>query len=97
MQPEASHSAGQALVRLLADGERPHEGEGQPGDHAEGAQLPGSLDQLLHPTLDPKAERRILASGLPAADPDDEAHADRRDELAGGAGQERKPLLSPSE
>ncbi len=28
---------------------------------------PGALDQLLHPTLDPKAERRLLAHGLPAS------------------------------
>ncbi|MCX8135307.1 MAG: pyruvate, phosphate dikinase [Roseococcus sp.] len=28
---------------------------------------PGSLDQLLHPTLDPKAPRRLLAKGLPAS------------------------------
>ncbi len=28
---------------------------------------PGALDQLLHPTIDPKAERRVLASGLPAS------------------------------
>jgi pyruvate,orthophosphate dikinase len=28
---------------------------------------PGSLDQLLHPTLDPKAERFVLATGLPAS------------------------------
>jgi pyruvate,orthophosphate dikinase len=28
---------------------------------------PGSLDQLLHPTLDPKAERDVLARGLPAS------------------------------
>ena len=28
---------------------------------------PSSLDQLLHPTLDPKAERFILATGLPAS------------------------------
>jgi pyruvate,orthophosphate dikinase len=28
---------------------------------------PSSLDQLLHPTLDPKAERVVLASGLPAS------------------------------
>jgi len=27
----------------------------------------GSLDQLLHPTLDPKAERHVLAQGLPAS------------------------------
>jgi pyruvate,orthophosphate dikinase len=28
---------------------------------------PASLDQLLHPTLDPKAERTVLARGLPAS------------------------------
>ncbi len=28
---------------------------------------PGSLDQLLHPTLDPKAERKVIARGLPAS------------------------------
>ncbi len=28
---------------------------------------PASLDQLLHPTIDPKAERRIVATGLPAS------------------------------
>src|SRR5205085_5496157 len=26
-----------------------------------------ALDQLLHPTIDPKAERRIIATGLPAS------------------------------
>ena len=28
---------------------------------------PLSLDQLLHPTIDPKAERNVLATGLPAS------------------------------
>jgi pyruvate,orthophosphate dikinase len=28
---------------------------------------PNSLDQLLHPTLDPKAERKVIARGLPAS------------------------------
>ena len=28
---------------------------------------PASLDQLLHPTIDPKAKRDIIASGLPAS------------------------------
>ena len=28
---------------------------------------PGSLDQLLHPTLDPQAERQIIGRGLPAS------------------------------
>jgi pyruvate,orthophosphate dikinase len=28
---------------------------------------PAALDQLLHPTLDPKAERHVVAAGLPAS------------------------------
>ncbi|GJD44604.1 Pyruvate, phosphate dikinase [Methylobacterium cerastii] len=28
---------------------------------------PGALDQLLHPTIDPKAERKVIAQGLPAS------------------------------
>src|SRR5438128_2212741 len=28
---------------------------------------PASLDQLLHPTLDPKATRKVIARGLPAS------------------------------
>ncbi len=28
---------------------------------------PASLDQLLHPTLDPKAKREVIATGLPAS------------------------------
>lgn len=28
---------------------------------------PIALDQLLHPTIDPKAERRVIATGLPAS------------------------------
>jgi pyruvate,orthophosphate dikinase len=28
---------------------------------------PGSLDQLLHPTIDPEAERNVIATGLPAS------------------------------
>jgi pyruvate,orthophosphate dikinase len=28
---------------------------------------PASLDQLLHPTLDPKAKRKLIAKGLPAS------------------------------
>ena len=28
---------------------------------------PSSLDQLLHPTIDPKAERNVIATGLPAS------------------------------
>ncbi|MBV8393468.1 MAG: pyruvate, phosphate dikinase, partial [Alphaproteobacteria bacterium] len=29
--------------------------------------VPASLDQLLHPTLDPKAERKVISKGLPAS------------------------------
>ena len=29
--------------------------------------VPASLDQLLHPTLDPKAPRKVVAKGLPAS------------------------------
>ena len=28
---------------------------------------PGALDQLLHPTIDPAAERKVVATGLPAS------------------------------
>jgi pyruvate, orthophosphate dikinase len=28
---------------------------------------PSALDQLLHPTIDPKAERKVIATGLPAS------------------------------
>jgi pyruvate, orthophosphate dikinase len=28
---------------------------------------PGSIEQLLHPTLDPRAEKKVLARGLPAS------------------------------
>ncbi|HYD30921.1 MAG TPA: pyruvate, phosphate dikinase [Azospirillaceae bacterium] len=38
-------------------------------DHAEAVKRidPASLDQLLHPTLDPKAEKKVVARGLPAS------------------------------
>jgi pyruvate,orthophosphate dikinase len=38
-------------------------------DHVEAVRRidPASLDQLLHPTLDPKAEKHVLAKGLPAS------------------------------
>jgi len=36
-------------------------------EHAIMRVAPASLDQLLHPTLDPKAERDILGTGLPAS------------------------------
>ena len=36
-------------------------------DEAVGRIAPDSLDQLLHPTLDPAAEKSLLARGLPAS------------------------------
>ncbi|ACL57800.1 pyruvate, phosphate dikinase [Methylobacterium nodulans] len=36
-------------------------------EEAIGRVEPASLDQLLHPTIDPKAERRVIATGLPAS------------------------------
>jgi pyruvate, orthophosphate dikinase len=38
-------------------------------DHSEAVRRvnPAALDQLLHPTLDPKAPRKLLAKGLPAS------------------------------
>ncbi|GBQ20963.1 pyruvate phosphate dikinase [Acetobacter estunensis NRIC 0472] len=36
-------------------------------EEAIGRVPPASLDQLLHPTLDPKAERNLFARGLPAS------------------------------
>jgi pyruvate, orthophosphate dikinase len=36
-------------------------------DEAVGRIDPGALDQLLHPTIDPSAQRQILATGLPAS------------------------------
>ncbi|WP_336809661.1 pyruvate, phosphate dikinase [Bosea sp. MMO-172] len=36
-------------------------------EDAVGRVEPGALDQLLHPTIDPKAERRVLTTGLPAS------------------------------
>ncbi|WP_338661604.1 pyruvate, phosphate dikinase [Pararoseomonas sp. SCSIO 73927] len=38
-------------------------------DHSEAVRRvnPGSLDQLLHPTLDPEAKRTVLTRGLPAS------------------------------
>ncbi|MDQ0505433.1 pyruvate, phosphate dikinase [Xanthobacter agilis] len=36
-------------------------------EEAVGRVEPGSLDQLLHPAIDPKAERTVLTTGLPAS------------------------------
>ena len=36
-------------------------------EEAVGRVEPSALDQLLHPTIDPKAERKVLTTGLPAS------------------------------
>jgi pyruvate,orthophosphate dikinase len=36
-------------------------------EEAIGRVEPSALDQLLHPTLDPKADRKVVAAGLPAS------------------------------
>ncbi|MHC2108126.1 pyruvate, phosphate dikinase [Methylobacterium sp. CM6246] len=36
-------------------------------EEAIGRVEPSALDQLLHPTIDPKADRKVIASGLPAS------------------------------
>lgn len=36
-------------------------------EEAIGRVEPGALDQLLHPTIDPKSERKVIAAGLPAS------------------------------
>ncbi|HQY62156.1 MAG: pyruvate, phosphate dikinase [Myxococcales bacterium] len=54
---------------------------------------PSSLDQLLHPTLDPRAERRLLATGLAASPGAAQGHivfhADEAERLA----EKGKPVI----
>ncbi len=54
---------------------------------------PATLDQLLHPTLDPKAERRLLATGLAASPGAAQGHivfhADEAERLA----EKGKPVI----
>ncbi|WP_428395569.1 pyruvate, phosphate dikinase [Lichenicoccus sp.] len=47
-------------IEMAQDGLITHE-------EAIGRITPSSLDQLLHPTLDPKAERTVISRGLPAS------------------------------
>ena len=72
------HREGEALD--APDPQRQAHGEGRPAhrrgsggegvisrEEAIGRVEPGALDQLLHPTIDPKADRKVIASGLPAS------------------------------
>ena len=55
---------------------------------------PASLDQLLHPTLDPDAERRVIAVGLPASPGAASGKiAFSADEAEARAAQEEKVIL----
>jgi len=54
------HAALRIAVEMAAEGLITH-------DEAVSRIEPRGLDQLLHPTLDPKAERKVVAKGLPAS------------------------------
>ena len=64
LQTRNGKRTAQASLRIAVD--MAHEGL---IDHAEAIMRvnPASLDQLLHPTLDPKAARVLLSKGLPAS------------------------------
>ena len=73
------HPGGQALDAADALGQAHHQGRAQDrrrprrrrADHADEEAVlridAAGLDQLLHPTIDPEAERHMLATGLPAS------------------------------
>ena len=64
LQTRAGKRTAQAALRVAA--EMVEEGLITP-EEAVTRIDPASLDQLLHPTLDPDAERRVVARGLPAS------------------------------
>ena len=57
-----AHRAGRAAHRRRAG-----EGEAHHQEEAVARIDPAALDQLLHPTIDPNAERKVIATGLPAS------------------------------
>ena len=64
LQTRTGKRTAQAAVRVAVDMVR----EGLIGrEEAVLRVAPGSLDQLLHPQLDPKAKIRVIANGLPAS------------------------------
>jgi pyruvate, orthophosphate dikinase len=64
LQTRAGKRTGPAALKIAVD----MAGEGLiTREEAVGRVDPSSLDQLLHPTLDPKAERKVIAKGLPAS------------------------------
>ena len=64
LQTRAGKRTAKAALRIACD----MVGEGLISRHEAIMRIePGSLDQLLHPTLDPAAERHLLTTGLPAS------------------------------
>jgi pyruvate,orthophosphate dikinase len=64
LQTRSGKRTAKAALRIAVD----MAGEGLIGrDEAVARIDPSSLEQLLHPTIDPKAERNIIGTGLPAS------------------------------
>ncbi len=64
LQTRSGKRTAKAALRIAVD----MAGEGLIGrDEAVARIDPASLEQLLHPTIDPKAERNIIGTGLPAS------------------------------
>lgn len=64
LQTRSGKRTAKAALRIAVDLAQ----EGLIGEEeAIGRVEPGALEQLLHPAIDPKAERRVLTTGLPAS------------------------------
>ncbi len=64
LQTRAGKRTAKAALKIAVD----MAGEGLIGREEAVLRIdPASLDQLLHPTIDPKAERQVIGSGLPAS------------------------------
>jgi len=64
LQTRSGKRTAQAALKIAVD----MVGEGLIDERLAVARIdPASLDQLLHPTLDPKAPRKVIARGLPAS------------------------------
>lgn len=64
LQTRSGKRTAKAALRIAVDLAQ----EGLIGEEeAVGRVEPGALEQLLHPAIDPKAERRVLTTGLPAS------------------------------
>jgi pyruvate, orthophosphate dikinase len=64
LQTRAGKRTAKAALRIAVD----MAGEGLISEEEAVARVdPSALDQLLHPTLDPQAQREVIATGLPAS------------------------------